>query len=453
VAADGVPAGERDTIAAISTAPGRGGIGIVRVSGKALGAFAAALTGSAPSPRRAALRVFRDSAGEPIDEGIAVYFAAPHSYTGEDVLELHGHGGPVVLRLLLQRCVELGARVADPGEFTRRAFLNGKLDLAQAEGVIDLIDASTAQAARCAVRSLRGEFSARIHEMDTAIVELRMLVEATLDFPEEEIDSLDRDDAARRLAELRALLDDVLRAARQGSLMREGLHVVLAGPPNVGKSSLLNRLAGEELAIVTDVPGTTRDTIRQAIDLGGVPAYIVDTAGLRASEDPVEKIGIERTWKAIEEADALVLLTDVTRGDELSHDGIAERIPLEVPRIRVVNKIDLTGQAPGVEQTQEGAVVRLSARTGAGIDDLREVLLTIAGWEGHAETAFLARERHLEALRAAGEHLGRAHDQQQTLELFAEELRLAHERLAAIVGEFTADDLLGEIFSRFCIGK
>ncbi|HEX2826368.1 MAG TPA: tRNA uridine-5-carboxymethylaminomethyl(34) synthesis GTPase MnmE [Burkholderiales bacterium] len=444
---------ERDTIAAISTAPGRGGIGIVRVSGQALGAFAEALTGSAPTPRRTALRVFRDAAGEPIDEGIAVYFAAPRSYTGEDVLELHGHGGPVVLRLLLQRCVELGARVAEPGEFTRRAFLNGKLDLAQAEGVIDLIDASTAQAARCAVRSLQGEFSARVHALDAAIVELRMLVEATLDFPEEEIDSLDREDAARRLASLRSLLDEVLRAARQGSLMREGLHVVLAGPPNVGKSSLLNRLAGEELAIVTDVPGTTRDTIRQAIDLGGVPAYIVDTAGLRESDDPVEKIGIERTWKAIDEADALVLLTDVTRSDDAARDRLVERIPPEVPRIRVINKIDLTGDTPGVDPTQDGAVVRLSARSGAGIEDLRQVLLAIAGWEGRAETAFLARERHLQALRAASEHLGRAHDQQRTVELFAEELRLAHERLAAIVGEFTADDLLGEIFSRFCIGK
>ena len=442
---------DRDTIAAISTAPGRGGIGVVRISGRNLRGLAATLTGREVPERRATLTVFRDASGDTIDQGLALFFAAPRSYTGEDVVELHGHGGPVVLRLLLQRCVELGARVAEPGEFTRRAYLNGKLDLAQAEGVIDLLDASTAQAARCAVRSLQGEFSAQIHGLNSAIIDLRMLVEATLDFPEEDIDALDRADAARRLRDLRAALDRVVQAARQGILMREGLHVVLAGPPNVGKSSLLNRLAGEELAIVTDIPGTTRDTIRQAIDLSGVPVYVVDTAGLRESEDPVEKIGIQRTWRAIEEADALIVMSDATAGEAV--DPVAARVAAGVPRIRVINKIDLVGAAPGADGAGAGTVVRLSARTGEGLDALKEALLAIAGWQGHAETAFLARERHLQALKRAAEHLAAAEGRQAMLELFAEELRLAHEELSAIVGEFTADDLLGEIFSRFCIGK
>jgi tRNA modification GTPase len=370
------------------------------------------------------------------------------------VLELHGHGGAVVLRLLLQRCVELGARVAEPGEFTRRAYLNGKLDLAQAEGVIDLIDATTAQAARCAVRSLEGEFSSRLHALDAAIVDLRMLVEATLDFPEEEIDSFDRDDARRRLAAARSALAEVLQSARQGSLLREGVQVVLAGPPNVGKSSLLNRLAGEELAIVTDVPGTTRDTIRQAIDLGGIPVHVVDTAGLRQSDDPVERIGIERSWQAIASADALVMMEDAQSAAAPALTAEVEaRLPRDVPRIRVVNKIDLGDHVAGLEKRGDETVVRLSARTGEGVDALRQAVLAAAGWQGHAETAFLARERHLEALRAAAGRLDCAAERQGTLELFAEELRLAHEHVASITGEFTADDLLGEIISRFCIGK
>ena len=444
---------DRDTIAAIATAPGRGGVGIVRVSGKALAPLARELTGTELAGRQAQLRTFRDAAGATIDRGIALYFPAPASYTGEDVLELHGHGGPVVLRLLLQRCVELGARVAEPGEFTRRAFLNGKLDLAQAEGVVDLIDATTAQAARCAVRSLDGEFSARIDALSAGIVELRMLVEATLDFPDEEIDTLDRADAARRLGRVRRMLDDVLHAARQGSLLREGLHVVLAGAPNVGKSSLLNRLAGEELAIVTEIPGTTRDTIRQAIDLGGVPAYIIDTAGLRDSADPVERIGVERAWKAIEAADAVLLVEDASGGAGEAVGGIEQRLPAGVPRIRVMNKIDLIGEAASIERRDVETVVRVSAKTGEGTEALKQALLAAAGWEGHAETAFLARARHLQALRAAANHLQRAAAQSAELELFAEELRAAHEQLAGITGAFTADDLLGEIFSRFCIGK
>jgi tRNA modification GTPase len=443
---------DRDTIAAIATAAGRGGIGVVRVSGKNLGGLIEALTGAAVAPRRAALRRFLDAHGETIDQGIAVFYPAPASYTGEDVFELQGHGGPVVLRVLLQRCVELGARIAEPGEFTRRAFLNGKLDLAQAESVVDLIDATTAQAARCAVRSLQGEFSLRIDALTAEIVPLRMLVEATLDFPEEDVDALDRADAQQRLARVRAALAEVLAAARQGSLMREGLHVVLAGAPNVGKSSLLNRLAGEDLSIVTDVPGTTRDTIRQVIDLGGVPAYIIDTAGLRESDDPVERIGIERAWKAIASADAIVLLTDAVSVG-VPGDAISARLPPGIPRIHVVNKIDLAGIPARAEPGEGGARVWLSAKSGEGIDALRQVLLQAVGWEGHPESAFLARARHLDALNTASLHLAAAAKRSAQLELFAEELRLAHEALASVTGAFTADDLLGEIFSRFCIGK
>jgi tRNA modification GTPase len=444
--------GDPHTIAAIATAPGRGGIGVVRVSGKNLENLVEALTGSRVAARTAVLRRFLDADGETIDHGIALFYPAPASYTGEDVLELQGHGGPVVLRVLLQRCVELGARVAEPGEFTRRAFLNGKLDLAQAEGVVDLIDATTTQAARCAVRSLQGEFSSRIAALTAGIVPLRMLVEATLDFPEEDLDALDRADAQQRLAGVRAALADVLAAARQGSLMREGLHVVLAGEPNVGKSSLLNRLAGEDLSIVTDVPGTTRDTIRQVIDFGGVPVYIIDTAGLRESADPVERIGIERAWKAIASADAVVLLTDAA-STGVPGDAIAARLPPGIPRIHVVNKIDLAGIPARTERDDGGARVWLSAKTGEGVDALRQVLLDAVGWEGHAETAFLARARHLDALNTAAVHLATAAERSGDLELFAEELRLAHEALASITGAFTADDLLGEIFSRFCIGK
>jgi tRNA modification GTPase len=444
---------DRDTIAAIATAPGRGGIGVVRVSGRDLGGFIDALTGAVLTPRRASVRRFLDADGTTLDEGIALYFAAPHSYSGEDVLELQGHGGPVVLGMLLQRCVELGARLAEPGEFTRRAFLNGRLDLAQAEGVVDLIDATTTQAARCAVRSLRGEFSERIQRLTVAIIDLRMVVEATIDFPEEDIDLLERHDVRRRLQSVRSALTAVLDAARQGSLLREGLHIVLAGQPNVGKSSLLNRLAGEDLAIVTDIPGTTRDTIRQVIDLGGVPAHIIDTAGLRSSQDPVERIGVERAWKVIEEADAVVLLLDATAGEQPGYEAILQRLPRGVPRIRVMNKIDLLGRPAAVETQADSTVVWLSAKTGEGIEGLRETLLQVAGWEGHAETAFLARARHLDALRTAATHLDNAAEQATHLELFAEELRLAQARLSSITGAFTADDLLGEIFARFCIGK
>lgn len=439
-----------DTIAAIATAPGRAGIGIVRVSGRHLGLLAQALTGRSLPPRQATFAPFRDAAGEAIDEGIALFFEAPRSYTGEDVLELQGHGGPVVLRRLLQRCLELGARVAEPGEFTRRALVNGKLDLVQAEGVIDLIDATTAQAARSAMRSLEGEFSSAIQSLTARLIELRARLEATLDFPDEDVDALDRRVVAEGLANVQSALDTVLKAAQQGSLLREGMHIVLAGAPNVGKSSLLNRLAGEELAIVTDVPGTTRDPVRQAIDLEGVPLHIVDTAGLRAPGDAVERIGIERAWSAIERADMVLHVLDARGG--VSEAEVEQRLPRDLPRITVMNKIDLDGRPPAVVHAGTQTTVWLSAKTGAGVDLLRKALLAQTGWQGSAESVFLARERHLRALGRAQGELAAAGGRGQP-ELIAEHLRLAQEALSSITGEFTADDLLGEIFQRFCIGK
>jgi tRNA modification GTPase len=444
---------ERDTIAAIATAPGRGGIGVVRISGRRLAALASAIAGKSPSPRRATLSTFRNASGEAIDQGLALYFPAPHSYTGDDVLELHGHGGPVVLRLLLERCLQLGARLAEPGEFTRRAFLNGKLDLVEAEGVVDLIDAATADAARCALRSLRGEFSARVADLVSAVTELRTLVEGTLDFPEEDIDFLERHGAGARLTALRSALRGVLGAAKQGSLLREGLHVVLAGQPNVGKSTLLNRLAGEELAIVSEIAGTTRDTIRQSIDIDGIPLHVIDTAGLRDSEDPIERIGVERAWQAIARADAVMLLVDARNPMDPDSAAILARLPTDVPRLTVHNKVDLAEIPAHVVRSPGGPEVWVSAKTGAGVQGLRDALLELAGWERHPESAFLARERHLEALRAAEGHLAQAEHEVGRLELLAEELRLAQEQLSTITGEFTSDDLLGEIFSRFCIGK
>lgn len=443
----------KDIIAAIATAPGRSGIGVIRVSGARLGAMIECIVGKPLPPRRAVLAQFRDVNREPIDQGIALYFPAPHSYTGEDVLELQAHGGPVVLQILLNRCLDLGARIAEPGEFTRRAFLNDKLDLAQAESVIDLIEAATAQAARCAIRSLQGGFSNTIQELIDSLVGLRSWVEATLDFPEEEIDFLKESKVEERLRATQRRLDAVLEASRQGSLLREGIHVVLAGQPNVGKSSLLNRMAGEEVAIVTEIPGTTRDAIRQGIDIGGVPVHIIDTAGLRESRDAVEKIGIARTWAAIEKADLVLLLIDAARGETAADREILGRLPRALRCIRIMNKIDLVPRTAAVERPAGTVTVWLSAKTGEGIDLLRAVLLEAIGWRGTAEGLFLARARHLEALQRASRHLRQAAGQGSHLDLLAEELRLAQEALASITGEYTADDLLGEIFSRFCIGK
>ncbi|MCE3000689.1 MAG: tRNA uridine-5-carboxymethylaminomethyl(34) synthesis GTPase MnmE [Betaproteobacteria bacterium] len=444
----------RDIIAAIATAPGRGGIGVVRVSGPSLSAFVSVLPGCSLQPRMATLAIFRDRSGQALDEGLALFFPAPHSYTGEDVLELQGHGSPVVLGQVLARCIELGARLARPGEFTERAYINGRIDLAQAEGVADLIEASNATAARAALRSLQGHFSELIQGLKDKIINLRMLVEATLDFPEEDVEFLQAGRAAERLQDLRAQLDRVLGATRQGSLLREGLRVVLVGEPNVGKSSLLNRLAGDEVAIVTEVPGTTRDTLREQIDIDGLPVHIIDTAGLRESADPVERIGIERTWAEVARADLVLLLSDATRSADDRSVAILERLPAALPRLRVVNKIDLLDQPARLERDPSGeARVWLSAKTGEGLDDLKRALWQQAGCQAVGEGLFTARARHIAALQVASSHLGQAAAHSSQLELYAEELRLAHEALGGITGEFTADDLLGEIFSRFCIGK
>ncbi len=440
-------------IAAVATAPGRGGIGVVRISGPALADMARLLTSRALQPRVATLAQFRDGTGAVLDQGIAIHFPAPQSFTGEDVLELQGHGGPVVIQQLLARCLELGARLAEPGEFTRRAFLNEKLDLAQAEAVADLIEASTAAAARSAIRSLSGEFSQSIRHLVEGLIELRMLVEATLDFPEEEIDPLRDTDALIRLQRVRTDLSLLRKRAEQGRVLRSGLQVVLAGRPNAGKSSLLNRLAGEERAIVTDIPGTTRDALREVIQVEGIPLHIIDTAGLRATDDPVEKAGIERTWREIGQADVILQMVDVRTGPDLADEDIDGRLPQGVPRIMLHNKTDLTGQPASRWQEGGRTHIALSALTGDGLPLLHEALLQVAGWHGHGEDVILARERHLNALAEAGDHLVTAERLLGQIEFSAEELRLAQEALSRITGEFSADDLLGEIFSRFCIGK
>jgi len=445
-----------DTIAAIATAPGRGGVGVIRISGSNLLPFALALTGKTPQPRYATLADFKAADGAAVDSGILLFFPNPHSFTGEDVLELQGHGGPVVMQMLLARCLDLGARLAEPGEFSRRAFLNGKMDLAQAEAVADLIDAATASAARSAVRSLQGEFSRVIGELNEELINLRMLVEATLDFPEEDIDFLQAADAFGRLTRLQGKLAEVFDRAGQGKLLQSGLHVVLAGQPNVGKSSLLNRLTGDDLAIVTPIAGTTRDALRSTIQIEGIPLHIIDTAGLRETEDEVERIGIERSWKEIERSDVVLLLVDSRTGVTEADREILERLPKNLQRITIYNKIDLAGRQSERHDEADGVAVSLSAKANQGIDLLRQELLRIAGWH-QTEDVFIARERHLRALATAQEHVAAARSVVEgvlpALELFAEELRLAQQALGEITGEFTADDLLGVIFSRFCIGK
>jgi tRNA modification GTPase len=433
----------RDTIAAVATPPGRGGIGIVRLSGPAAVRIAEQLIGALPSPRQATNARFKAADGEPIDEGIALYFPAPNSYTGEDVIELQGHGGPVVMQALLGACLDCGAKLAEPGEFTRRAFLDGKLDLAQAEAVADLIDASSREALRSALRSLSGEFSSAIEAVRSQLVELRALTEAQLDFPEEELDLLHREDAAARLVRIQAALRDVLARSRQGSLLRTGVHVVLVGRPNVGKSSLLNRLAGEDRAIVTDIPGTTRDALREPVQIEGVPLVVVDTAGLRVPHDEVERLGMARTRDELERADVVLAVHEAAGSESLDTE-----VPQSATRLDVYNKVDL---APGFVAPPGGIAV--SAKTGAGLDRLRTAILRAAGWSATGEGLFLARERHLRALSASAEALQRAAFEQDRWELFAEELRLAHDELSRITGAFSADDLLGEIFGRFCIGK
>ena len=462
----------RDPIVAIATAPGRGAVGILRASGRDLTLLIDALCGRPLHPRQAHYGPFLDAAGQPIDQGLALHFPAPHSYTGEDVLELQAHGGPVVLQLLLARCLEAGAhigvRLARPGEFTERAFLNDKLDLAQAEAVADLIDASTEAAARSAGRALAGDFSRRIDELAGRIVRLRMLVEATLDFPEEEIDFLEQAGARAQLAGLLQVLDAVTAGALPAALLRDGMRVVLAGQPNVGKSSLLNALAGAELAIVTPIPGTTRDRVAETIQIEGVPVHVIDTAGLREdthAADEVERIGIGRSWQAIHDADAVICLHDLTRrgepGYEAADAAIAGAIAAAVSAravLHVYNKADAAVDAGAPSIALPPGALCVSARTGEGLDALRAELLARAGWQAAAaEGVFIARARHLHALQRAREHLLAAQAQaaarDAALDLLAEELRLAHRALGEITGQFSADDLLGEIFSRFCIGK
>jgi tRNA modification GTPase len=453
-----------DTIAAIATPPGRGGIGVVRVSGARLDGLIIGVAARVPPPRVATVATFRDGHGAVLDQGLVIFFPAPHSYTGESVVEFHGHGGPSVLRLVLARCVELGARLAAPGEFTKRAFLNGKLDLAQAEAVADLIDAATATAARAAARSLDGEFSRDVHALVAALTELRMYTEATLDFPDEDVEFLREGQVGRKLAAIRTRLDRVLAQARTGALLREGLTMVLAGRPNVGKSSLLNCLAREEAAIVTPVAGTTRDPVQRVIEIAGIPLTIVDTAGLRDTADVVERIGIERTWAAVERADLVLLLVDARDAREALHDddrAILSRLPAALPRVVVHNKTDLAGMAPHAEMRDDAGTARLhvwlSAHDGDGLPLLEREVLALVGAAGATEDTYLARARHVDALRAAAGHLAAAAAHVAAaappIELFAEELREAQNALASITGEFTADDLLGVIFARFCIGK
>ena len=445
---------DSDTIAAVATPPGRGGIGIVRVSGPRADAIVASIAGVRPAPRLATRASFRDGKGEVIDHGLVVLFVAPHSYTGETVAELHGHGGPSVMRLLVSRCTELGARIAEPGEFTQRAFLNGKLDLAQAESVADLIDAATATAARAAARSLDGEFSREVHALVERITELRVYTEATLDFPEEDIEFLREGDVVARLDALRVALGRVQARARTGALLRDGLTVVLAGRPNVGKSSLLNCLAREEAAIVTPVPGTTRDPVERRVEIAGIPLTVVDTAGLRETADAVERIGIERTWSALGRADLALMLVDARdEGRNAEDRALIDRLPGDLPRVIVHNKADLAGVAPHADRRE----VWICARDGAGVELVERAVLDAVGASEGTEETYLARERHVAALRDATAHLDAAAlhvaSRPPPIELFAEELRGAQDALASITGAFTADDLLGAIFGRFCIGK
>lgn len=439
-----------DTIAAIATAQGRGGVGVVRISGRGIISIALSILGKLPTPRHATFGNLLDEKGEAIDQGVVLFFPAPHSYTGEDVLELQGHGGTAVLHLLLQRCLSLGARLAEPGEFTRRAFLNGKLDLAQAESVADLIEATTDEAARSAVRSLQGDFSAAIHALVNELVRLRMLVEAMLDFPEEDIDLVDTSLRDTLLQTIQVKLQQTMLSAKQGSLLREGAHVALVGRPNVGKSSLLNCLSGEEVALVSDVPGTTRDVIRQAIQIRGVPLHIMDTAGLRMSQDVVENMGIARTHQTVQRADLILLLLEADKGYSDEDSVILSGFPPDIPHLLVFNKADLLGDINISSQTD---CIYISAKTGEGIEALRDQMLRLIGWRSQEGGTFIARARHLSALCSAQSHLDQASAVLNQPELFAEELRLTQQALNSITGEFTADNLLGEIFSRFCIGK
>jgi len=444
-----------DTIAAIATAPGRGGVGIVRVSGPKSADIADKILGKSPKVRKAEYLPFTDENNEVIDTGIALYFQGPYSFTGEDILELQAHGGPVVLDMILKRVLGLGARPARAGEFTEQAFLNDKMDLAQAEAVADLIEAESAEAAKAAVRSLQGEFSQNINELVESLITLRLYVEASLDFPEEEIDFLSDGKVEAKLTAIETALSQVFKSARQGCLLREGMTLVIAGRPNAGKSSLLNQLAGRESAIVTDIPGTTRDVLREHIQIDGLPLHVIDTAGLRESEDPVEQEGIRRAWNEIEQADRILLLVDDNHRDE-DHLAIEDRLPKHIGVTRIFNKIDNSGRKAQLIETDSETDIALSAKTGEGLDILKGHLKQCMGYEQSNEGRFMARRRHIDALENADQHLQTARYNLLELkagELLAEELRSAQEQLNEITGEFTSDDLLGKIFSSFCIGK
>ena len=443
-----------DTIAAIATPPGQGGVGIIRVSGPLAKSIAESILEHCPKPRSAEYLSFLDEQGNVIDKGIALFFNQPYSFTGEDVLELHGHGGQIVLDLLLQQTIKHGARVANAGEFSERAFINEKLDLAQAEAIADLIAAESEDAARAAVRSLQGEFSSNIHELVEALIQLRIYVEAALDFPEEEIDFLADKTVADKLYSIRDRVNTVLESARQGCLLKEGMTVVIAGKPNAGKSSLLNQLAESESAIVTDIPGTTRDVLREHIQIDGLPLHIIDTAGLRESDDPIEQEGVRRAWKEIENSDRLLYVIDSQSGEDIPEE-VVKQIPEQTGLSVVFNKIDISGESCRLDEKDDRTDIYLSAKNGEGLSLLNKHLKQCMGYERHTEGQFIARRRHLTAIKDASEHLDRGvdHLKGNAGELLAEELKLAQQFLSTITGEFTSDDLLGRIFADFCIGK
>ncbi len=445
-----------DTIAAVATPAGHGGVGIVRLSGADTPTIAQQLLGRLPRPRRAEVHRFTETDGTLIDEGLVLFFQAPASFTGEHVLELHGHGGPVVMDSLLRRVLSLGARPARPGEFSERAFLNNKLDLAQAEAIADLIESTTTAAARAAAQSLQGEFSSRVHALVDQVTRLRMYVEAAIDFPEEEVDFLSDDTITAMLAMVHADFDDMRARAQQGQLLRDGMTLVIAGRPNAGKSSLMNALSGRDAAIVTDIPGTTRDVLREHIQIDGLPLHIIDTAGLHVSDDPVEQAGMQRARMVLEQADRVLLVIDDQSGFTRADAAILEELPAGIPHTLIFNKIDLSERAAGITEDNGQPSVALSIHSGAGLDQLRQHLKQCVGYSDQVGGSFTARHRHVDALRRAYAHIEcgqRQLEQQRAGELLAEELRQAQQVLGEITGEISSDELLGRIFSSFCIGK
>lgn len=443
---------DQDTIVAQATAPGRSGVGVIRVSGDKAQYIALHLLGQVPTPRKALLKNFKNKQGETLDQGIALYFPKPNSFTGEDVLELQGHGGPVILDQLIQEIITNGARPANPGEFSQRAFLNNKIDLAQAEAIADLIDAGSQQAARSAIRSLSGEFSNKIQSLQAGLTQLRLFIEAAIDFPEEEIDFIKESQVQQDLQKLLSTLQKIKKSAQQGALLQQGINVVIMGEPNVGKSSLLNALSGQDRAIVTDIAGTTRDTLHETIQIDGMPLHLIDTAGLRESSDVIEQEGMRRAKQALQTADVLLHIIDASQTEQQTNELISE---LSIPKIIIRNKIDLSHDKAEMQKANNKTIISLSAKTGQGIELLKKHLKELMGYHPGEDT-FIARRRHLSALTQAEQLIQKGEQQlktQQSAELLAEDLRLAQQALGEITGEFTSDDLLGKIFSEFCIGK